>query len=108
MIQYKNQVREKYRELSELTENERHRLLAAERRRILLTILSTSSPPMALQTLARKLAERDTTVSDVNDNIVDQMETILNRTHIPMMADMGIVESKPETNELDFAKSWSY
>lgn len=108
MIQHQTRATGKYREIADLTENERHRLLASERRRILTTILSACSPPIDLETLAKKIAERDVAVGTVDDDTVDRMMAILHHKHLPMLADMGLLETDPETNQIEFAEDWSY
>lgn len=108
MTQSQTHERVAYREIADLSVSERHRLLAAERRRILLTILSSHSPPIHLETLAKKVAERDTSVDTVDSGIVDGMKKRLHHTHLPMMADMGILETTSETNQIEFAESWTY
>ncbi|WP_431358868.1 DUF7344 domain-containing protein [Halovenus amylolytica] len=102
MTPYQNHATGKYRRLADLTETERHRLLAAERRRILITILSSSSSPIQMETLAKKIAERETSTTTVDESIVDRMMVSLHHTHLPMMANMGIIGSNPETNQIEF------
>ena len=108
MRHHQTQPTGEFREIADLTETERYQLLASERRRILTTILSAQSPPVDLETLAKKIAERDIAVETVDDDTVDQMMTILHHKHLPMMADMGILETDPETKQIDFAEGWSY
>jgi len=108
MNQTKNHAKTEYREIADLTEAERHRLLTAERRRILLTILSTHSPPMQFDTVAEKIADQDSDVETVDREFVERIKAILHHTHFPMMADMGMLEYDSETNRIDFAESWSY
>jgi len=39
---------------------------------------------------------------------VDRMMTVLHHKHLPMLADMGLLETDPETNQIEFAEDWSY
>ena len=98
MTQYQTYSKGGYRGIADLTETERHRLLATERRRILISILSASLSPMGMETLARRVVKRE----------ADRMKGLLHHTAIPMMKDLGIIEVNPETSQLKFADNWSY
>jgi hypothetical protein len=108
MIQQQTRPTGEYREIADLTETERHRLLTSERRRILITILSTHTPPVDLETLAEKIVDRDVAIESVDDGIVNRMMTVLRHKHLPMLSDMEILEFDPEANQIEFAKNWSY
>jgi predicted transcriptional regulator len=108
MTHHQNHATGEYREIADLTETERHRLLAPERRRILITILSASSSPMQIETLAEKVAKREGDLSTVDEATLARTMGILHHTHLPMMTEMGIVEPNPETNQIEFADTWSY
>lgn len=61
-----------------------------------------------METLARKVLKREADLTAVDEATVDQMMAILHHTHLPMMTNMGLVESNPDTNQIDFAENWSY
>lgn len=108
MIQQQSRPTGEYREIADLTETERHRLLASERRRILVTILSTHTPPADLETLAEKIVDRDVAIESVDDGVVDRMMTVLRHKHLPILSDMGLIEFDADANQIEFAKNWSY
>jgi hypothetical protein len=108
MTPHQDHATGEYQKLTDLTETERHRLLAAERRRILVTVLSSSSSPIPMETLARKVAKREADLTTVDEVTVDRMKEILYHTHLPMMTNLGLVESNPETNNIEFAENLSY
>jgi len=108
MIQHQSRPTGEYREIVDLTETERHRLFASERRRILTTILSTHTPPVDLETLAEKIVDRDIAIESADVGVVDRMTTVLRHKHLPILSDMEIIEFDADTNQIEFAKNWSY
>lgn len=108
MKQRQSHATGEFREVADLTETERHRLLASERRRILISILSAHSPPVDLETLAEKIAQRDVIVDTVDDDTVNRIMVVLRHKHLPMLVDMEIVAFDQEANQIEFAENWSY
>ncbi|MFW6435407.1 MAG: DUF7344 domain-containing protein [Halovenus sp.] len=108
MTQQQSRPTGSYREIADLTETERHRLLASERRRILTTILSTNTPPVDLETLAEQIVDRDVAIESADDAVVDRMTTVLRHKHLPVLSDMGLIEFDADTNQVEFAGDWSY
>jgi hypothetical protein len=108
MIQPQTQETAEYRDAVELAETKRHRLLAAGRRRIILTILPNQSPPIHLQTLAEKVAKRESDGETVEEDTSKRVMETLHHTHLPMMEDLGLLRYDSETNHVEFAESWAY
>lgn len=107
MTQTQNQSKTAYRALADLTETERHRLLTAPDRRILLKTLSTQSAPVQLETVARELV-KSKTESETTETSITKTKAKLHHTHLPLMDDLKILSYDPETNWIDFADRWNY
>lgn len=85
---------------AELTETERHRLLASERRRRILTVLSGRTSPITCAELASKLARMTgTAASDPAD--IRPIRISLHHSHLPAMDDFGVIDYDPSTNTVD-------
>lgn len=80
----------------ELTESERHRLLAHEDRRAALAVLSRRATPMSLAELAARIAESDETAASEDD-----LTARLHHRHLPRMADLGVVDYDPSSNRVE-------
>lgn len=84
----------------ELTESDRHRLLAAERRRLALDILAGRQSPVDLGALAEALAVRERT-TDGDPGTVEDVAVDLYHRHLPLMADLGVVEFDPQAGRVE-------
>lgn len=73
-----------------LSEDDAHRLLATERRRIALEILAAGGP-RGLEELAEELVERERH-GDVTRHAVQRAMVDLYHCHLPLMADLGAIE----------------
>lgn len=76
-----------------VTDTERHKLLADERRRSLLEILASESCPIELETLAKALTKR----ADDSDGITDPetLQISLHHQHLPILRNYGIISYDP-------------
>ena len=73
-----------------LNEDEVHRLLAAERRRVALQVLAERGP-MDLERLAEAIVDHE--AGDVRDDrTVREAKVDLYHCHLPLMADLGAIE----------------
>ena len=88
-----------------LTATERHRLLAAERRRLVLTVLSNCTTPVELEALALRLTrqEADIEASDAVD--VERVMHSLHHKHLPMMDDLDVLSYDNETSQVESFES---
>ena len=87
--------------IAHLTGSERHRLLAAERRRLVLQVLAGEPPPVDLETLAVEVAARETESLAVDEQTIDRVAIALHHTHLPMLADAGVLAYDPESHRID-------
>lgn len=100
MSQTSNNTPEKTLRGVELTEQERHRLLAAERRRLALDVLAGSSVPVDLEELARRIAERESG-NPADGRTVERVAVSLHHAHLPRMDEVGVLDYDPEENRID-------
>lgn len=84
-----------------IEESDLHRLLAAEQRRLAVDVLAGKSPPVDLEELAVALAERQHDTDDVDRATVERISTGLYHTHLPKLADVGVVEYDPESRRVE-------
>lgn len=84
-----NQTADESRGIVDLTESERHRLLAVERRRVVLEALADGQSTFDLRELAREVAARED--GPTGEETVDAVALALHHVHLPKMADLGVV-----------------
>jgi len=82
----------------ELNESERHQLLASERRRTTLEVLSQRITPVDLEELATAVAGRETSVASEQHR--ERIRISLHHKHLPKMADMGVVDYDAEAGRV--------
>lgn len=85
---------------AELSESDRHRLLGVERRRHVLSVLARRRPPVDVETLATEVAARESGVDGPDEDAVERVAVSLHHTHLPLMADLGVVEYDPASGEV--------
>ena len=78
--------------------NDLHGAFAEERRRLALDVLTDGSPPLDARTLARRVAARETDSSteSVPSKRVERVHVALYHTHLPKLADFGLVDYDAE------------
>lgn len=85
---------------TELTPNERHRLLASEQRRLAMDAVADRTAPVELADLAAEVAEREAG-TETTDEALDRVAAALHHTHLPKMAEAGIVDYDGAANRID-------
>lgn len=75
-----------------LSRSDVHRLLASERRRILLCVLEDRQTPLDLEELARLVTEHEDGIDGAEPTDVDQVAITLHHNHLPKLAKYGLVE----------------
>lgn len=100
MSQSPNDVHQNDARMAELTATERHRLLAAERRRLAMDAVANRTAPVELADLAADVATREDG-TDADDGAIDRVAATLHHVHLPKMADAGVVDYDDETNRVD-------
>ncbi|QLG29061.1 hypothetical protein HUG10_16660 [Halorarum halophilum] len=85
----------------DLTESDRHRLLAAEHRRIALDILEGRTAPVELEELAVGVVGRENGPRAADVETVERVAIMLHHVHLPKMAEFGVVDYDPDTNRVE-------
>ena len=76
-----------------MAESDRHRLLSSERRWVTLALLNGEDAPLGLEELAANVAK----VENLDDEMGHKQVMIsLHHIHLPMMAEMGVLEYDSE------------
>lgn len=84
----------------EVTEDERHRLLSAERRRAVVDVLTAETSPFGLRELAAEVGRQEDGV-DPDDESVERIAVTLHHAHLPVMAAIGVVAYDPERRRVE-------
>ncbi|QLG48446.1 DUF7344 domain-containing protein [Natrinema halophilum] len=82
-------------QLDDRTEGDRHRLLAAKRRRLTLDILAGMTGAVELVELAAGIVAREDGIDGVDDETVSEVTIALHHVHLPVMAEFGIIDYDP-------------
>lgn len=78
--------------VADLTETEQHGLLSAERRRLVLTILTEQTTPIELANLAAEIAAREESSDATSEETLHRIQVTLHHTHLPKMDDLGVID----------------
>lgn len=84
---------------ADLTESDRHRLLADGRRRLLLEELETQPMPVGLNEAAAAVAQREANGADPAE-LRQGIAIALHHNHLPRMTDLGVIDYDPETRQI--------
>lgn len=85
---------------TDLTENERHRLLKSTRRKYVIEILMDKSTEMTLDELAVELASQDPDTEVTDGEAVDLLTISLHHTHLPKLDHYGVIKYDPATRRI--------
>ena len=78
--------------MADLTESERHRILAAERRRLTLTILSEQMTSVEFLELATEIVTREAGINATDEETIEKVAMTLHHTHLPVLDEKGVVD----------------
>jgi len=82
-----------------LTDSERHRLLANDRRRLTLEVLSGRTTALELEELAAAVAARAESL-DGGEDAIARAKVALHHQHLPLMADLGVLNYDPTLRQI--------
>lgn len=99
MTPTQDDVRRSFPRTTHLPESERHRVLASERRRLILDVLAERSTPVDLADLAAAVATRES--DGETDGDVDRVALTLHHVHLPKMAAHGVVGYDPDAGRIE-------
>ncbi|WP_135365431.1 DUF7344 domain-containing protein [Halosimplex halophilum] len=92
------------RTVIDLSADERYDLLAAERRRTVLAVLTERGAPIALDDLAAAVAARE---GGDPHAATDRFAVSLHHVHLPRMDDLDVVDYNPATNRVEAVRAVS-
>jgi len=84
-----------------LSEGQRARMLAAERRRTALAVLAGRTGPVDLEDLAAEIAARERERTGSDGDSPGRVATTLHHVHLPQIADLGIIDYDPDANRVE-------
>ncbi|QCJ48345.1 hypothetical protein FCF25_14950 [Haloprofundus sp. MHR1] len=102
MTQYSHKFALKRSRATELTATEYHRLHASKQRRTALDVLESRNPPVDLEELAAAIAARAEGMGTADDEAIDRIALRLHHAHLPMMADLGVIDYDPDVKSVEF------
>jgi hypothetical protein len=79
-----------------LEPSEQSRVLASDRRRVVLAVLAERSLPLGLEALADLVADRE----GESETDLRSVRIALHHVHLPLLSDVGVVSYDPETKRL--------
>ena len=85
----------------QLTESDRHRLLLAERRRVVLDVLSERLTPMSVDKPADAVEAKETGTDASVEQSVHRVRVSLHHAHLPKMADMDVIDYDPDLQRIE-------
>ena len=88
-----------------LDQDEVFEILSSARRRYAISILLRRDEPMEVTELAEEIAaiEGDTTIAELDKQQRKRVYVSLYQTHIPKLADAGVVDYSPDSGEVTLA-----
>jgi hypothetical protein len=90
-----------------LTQDTVYDLLSNARRRFVISFLRGRDEPIELSELSKRVAawENETDVDDLTDQQVKRVYVSLYQTHIPKLADSGLVDYDKDTGEVSLTSN---
>ncbi len=92
----------------ELTVSDLHSLLAVDRRRIVLNILTEVTATVELKELAVEVAEREDQLDTADEDDLERVAIELYHNHLPRLDDAGLVDYDPDGHTVDPTKLRDY
>jgi hypothetical protein len=87
---------------TDLSETERYRLLAPDRRRLVLDVLQRQGPAMDLSDLAEAVATHEADDGEPSPRAVEDVAISLHHNHLPALAHGEVVDYRPESNRVEY------
>lgn len=85
----------------ELSESEYYRLLANERRRLLLNVLVDIRIPCTLTEVATEVTAREHAMTERPDADRLDVRSVLHHAHLPLLADIGVIDYHAEEHRIE-------
>jgi|AntDeeMinimDraft_4_1070355.scaffolds.fasta_scaffold00003_201 hypothetical protein len=77
------------------------RLIAVERRWLVLDVLGGQTTPVELEELAAGIAAREDGNGAADEKAIERVAITLHHTHLPKLADLGVLHYDPESRRVD-------
>lgn len=91
--------------IDSIPESDRHRLLAADRRREVLRVLRHRTPPLTLEQLATAVATSELDSDEPSEETIERVSITLHHCHLPMLTANSLVEYDAESNRVTVSRS---
>ena len=101
MIQNTTELANEYPHIRKLSESQRHSLLAADRRRVILDVLAERTTPIGLEDLAAAVAARQSDSEAPAKKTVARTSISLHHNHLPKMDDLGVIEYRADSKRIE-------
>lgn len=95
MSQSPSDVRGEHSGILDLRTSDRHKVLAAAHRRLALDVLNEQETPVDLEDLAAAIARLEADGEVVDEKTVERLATSLHHNHLPIMAELDIIDYDP-------------
>jgi len=92
---------EKHPRIADLTKTELHDLLAAERRHLVLEVLTDQSSSIAFEELVAEVATREDGLNAGDEEAKKHVEISLHRVHLPKMDSVDVLDYDPESRLIE-------
>ena len=92
----------------ELTASDLHSLLAVERRRLILGILTEGITTVKLKELVMEVVEREDGIDTTDEDVIERVTIGLHHNHLPRLDDAGLVDYDPDSHTVDPSKLSNY
>lgn len=86
--------------IAALSRSEAHRLLASERRQVLLHLLEDRQTPLLLEELALLVTKHEDGIDRTEPTDVDRVAITLHHNHLPHLVELGLVEYDHQTKQI--------
>jgi Fe2+ or Zn2+ uptake regulation protein len=86
--------------ITALDESKRHRLLANDRRRLVLDVLEERPAAVGLEELAGEVAAREDGLDAAREETVYKVLVSLHHLHLPKMTDIGVISYDPDAQQI--------
>lgn len=86
--------------LSECPATERHRILASDRRRVVLDVLETRCGPLDLDEVAALVAAEEHDFGNPTDETVERTAVSLHHVHLPKLEAAGVVRYDADLHQI--------
>lgn len=86
---------------AELSDSERHRLLADDRRRAVLAVLDAHGSAVPFEELAAAVEAHERGGHVAADEASDRVRIALHHVHLPMLDEAGVLSYEPRTKRVE-------